>query len=68
MAYLADVEDGRAAGWGARGVAAARLRATIGIALDFFTWRTLNERGLGSGLAVAVMSSAVRAAAASWRG
>ena len=65
LAYLAGVEDGLASGWGARGRAATRLRATIGIALDFFTWRTLNERGLSRGEAIAVMSSAVRAAAAS---
>src|SRR5918999_173611 len=64
-AYLAGVEDGLASGWGARGKAARRLRAAIGLALDFFTWRTLDERGLGRGEAVSVMSSAVRAAAAS---
>ena len=63
-AYLANVEDGLASGWGVRGKAAKRLRATIGVALDFFTWRTLDERGLGRGEAVAVMASAVRAAAA----
>jgi AcrR family transcriptional regulator len=65
LAYLNGVEDGLASGWGARGKAAARLRATIGLALDFFTWRTLHERGLGRDEAVAVMASAVRAAAAS---
>ena len=64
QAYLADVEDGLASGWDVRGKAARRLRATIGVALDFFTWRTLDERGLGRREAVAVMSSAVRAAAA----
>ena len=64
LAYLADVEDGLASGWGARGKAARRLRAAIGLALDFFTWRTLGERGLGRSDAVAVMSGAVRAAAA----
>jgi AcrR family transcriptional regulator len=63
LAYLTDVEDGLASGWGARGKAAKRLRASIGLALDFFTWRTLNERGLSRGEAMAVMSSAVRAAA-----
>ena len=32
---------------GARaGTAATRLRATIGLALDFLAWRTLHERGL----------------------
>jgi len=67
LAYLADVEDGLASGWGARGKAAKRLRATIGLALDFLAWRTLNERGLSRTDAIAVMSSAVRAAAASGR-
>jgi AcrR family transcriptional regulator len=61
LAYLAEIEDGLAAGWPAGGKAA---RATIALALDFFTWRTLNERGLSRGEAPAVMSSAVRAAAA----
>jgi AcrR family transcriptional regulator len=64
LAYLAAVEDGLAAGWGVRGTAARRLRATIGLALDFLSWRTLHRRGLGRADAIAVMSSAVRAAAA----
>jgi AcrR family transcriptional regulator len=63
LAYLAGVEDGLAAGWGVRGKAARRLRGAIGLALDFFAWRTLHERGLGRADAVAVMASAVRAAA-----
>jgi AcrR family transcriptional regulator len=67
LAYLADIEDGLAAGWGARGTAAKRLRATIGLALDFLAWRTLYERGLSRTEAIAVMSSAVRAAAVSGR-
>jgi AcrR family transcriptional regulator len=62
-AYLAHVEDGLAAGWGARGNAARRLRATIGLALDFLAWRTLHERGLSRADAITVMASAVRAAA-----
>jgi AcrR family transcriptional regulator len=61
-AYLANVEDGLAAGWGARGKAAKRLRATIGLALDFLAWRTLHQRGLSRADAITVMSSAVRAA------
>jgi AcrR family transcriptional regulator len=65
VAYLASVEAGLAAGWGARGKAAARLRAAIGLALDFFTWRTLDARGLARGDAVAVMLAAVRAARSS---
>lgn len=67
LAYLAAVEDGLAAGWGARGTAARRLRATIGLALDFHSWRTLHLRGLSRAETIAVMSSAVRAAAATTR-
>jgi AcrR family transcriptional regulator len=62
-AYLANIEDGLASGWRARGHAARRLRATIGLALDFLAWRTLHERGLSRSDTIAVMSSAVRAAA-----
>ena len=62
LAYLAAIEDGLAQGWGARGKAAKRLRATIGLALDFHAWRTLHERGLDRSAAIAVMSSAVGAA------
>ena len=61
-AYLAAVEDGLARGWGARGKAAARLRAALGLALDFYTWRTLTERGVARADTVAVMSAAVGAA------
>jgi AcrR family transcriptional regulator len=64
LEYLAGVEQGLAEGWGARGKAATRLHATIGLALDFTTWRTLHERGLGRRDAAEVMTSAVRAAAA----
>jgi len=60
LAYLSRVEEGLAAGWKP---ADTRLRATIGLALDFFAWRTLSERGLTRDDAVAVMASAVRAAA-----
>ena len=63
LAYLAHIEDGLAPGWGARGRAAKRLRAAIALALDFQAWRTLHERGLDRADAIAVMSSAVRAAA-----
>jgi AcrR family transcriptional regulator len=67
LEYLARVEDGLAAGWGARGKAAQRLRAGIALALDFYAWRTLYERGLGRPDAVSVMSSAVAAAASAGR-
>jgi AcrR family transcriptional regulator len=65
FAYLEGIEDGLAPGWGARGNAARRLRATIGLALDFLAWRTLHERGLSRADAIDVMSAAVRAASAS---
>ena len=64
LTYLAAVEDVLATGWGVRGRAARRLRATIGLALDFHAWRGLRERGLDRADAVAVMASAVRASAA----
>jgi AcrR family transcriptional regulator len=67
LAYLAAVEDGLATGWGVRGKAAKRLRATIGLALDFLAWRTLHERGLSRRDAIAVMVSAVSAAAGQLR-
>jgi AcrR family transcriptional regulator len=62
-AYLAAVEDGLASGWGVRGRAATRLRAAIALALDFFAWRTLHERGLGRADATAIMVAAVRGVA-----
>ena len=64
LAYLAAVEDALAVGWGARGRAARRLRAAIGLALDFHAWRGLHERGLARADAVAVTAAAVRASAA----
>jgi hypothetical protein len=63
LAYLAAVEDSLVPGWGARGRAATRLRAALGLALDFFAWRTLQERGLARADAVSLMAGAVRAAA-----
>ena len=63
VAFMAEVEDGLAAGWGARGAAARRLRAAIGLALDFTAWRTLHRRGLARSDAIAVMAGAVRASA-----
>ena len=59
LAYLAAVEDMLAAGWGVRGKAAKRLRAAIGLALDFYTWRTMHERGVARDDAVAIMAAAV---------
>jgi hypothetical protein len=66
LAYLADVEVGVAVGRGAHGRTAERVRDD-GLAHDFLAWRTLKERGLSRTDAIAVMSSAVRAAAVSGR-
>jgi AcrR family transcriptional regulator len=63
LAFLAAVEDGLAAGWGARGAAARRLRAAVGLALDFSAWRTLHQRGLARADVIGVMSGSVRASA-----
>jgi AcrR family transcriptional regulator len=62
LAYLRAVEDGLVPGWGARGKAATKLRAALALALDFYAWRTLHERGLARAETVAVMAAAVRAA------
>jgi AcrR family transcriptional regulator len=56
-AYLAAVEELLASGW----EPTPRLRAAIGLALDFYAWRTLHARGLARTDAVAVMASAIRA-------
>lgn len=63
QAFLAEIEDGLMAGWGARGSAARRLRATVALALDFHAWRTVHGRGLSRADVVAIMASAVRSAA-----
>ncbi len=63
LAYLDRVENDLAKGWGVRGKAARRLRAALGLALDFHSWRTLHARGLARADVIAVMASAVRAAA-----
>jgi AcrR family transcriptional regulator len=57
-AYLAAVEQTLLPGW----EATTRRRAAIALALDFYAWRTLHERGLDRADTVAVMSAAVAAA------
>jgi AcrR family transcriptional regulator len=58
--YLARVEDDLAKGWGVRGTRARRLRAAIGLALDFYGWRTLHARGLDRADVISVMTAAIR--------
>jgi AcrR family transcriptional regulator len=64
LAYLGAVEDSLVPGWGARGRPATQLRAALGLALDFFAWRTLHERGLARADSVALMTGAVRSVTA----
>ncbi|WP_028066038.1 TetR/AcrR family transcriptional regulator [Solirubrobacter soli] len=67
MPIIAEIQQGRHAYLAAveetlLGVdATTRQRATIGLALDFYAWRTLHERGLDRADAVAVMASVVSA-------
>ena len=51
--------DGLAAGFGARGRRAERLRALMGLALDFWTWQRLTREGLGDEAAADMMAQAV---------
>jgi AcrR family transcriptional regulator len=55
--YLGLIQDGLAAGRGLRGRRAEHVRAAIGHALAFPTWRSLaREQGLGNADAVELMS------------
>jgi AcrR family transcriptional regulator len=58
---LADLAGALAAGFGARGSRAERLRALVTLALDFGTWRRLSREGLGDPAAAELMSRAVAA-------
>jgi AcrR family transcriptional regulator len=55
-AFLAEVAGGLAAGWGLKGEAQRVLRAVVGLALRYETWRSLTEEGLSNEEAVAAMS------------
>jgi AcrR family transcriptional regulator len=67
--YLGSVRDGLAAGRGLRGRRARVVRAAIGHALAFPTWRSLTrEQGLGDDDAVELMCRLVEDAAGAGRG
>lgn len=67
-AYLGSIQDGLAAGRGLRGRRARYVRAAIGHALAFQTWRSLaREQGLGNDEAVELMSRLVEDAAGAAR-
>jgi AcrR family transcriptional regulator len=59
--YLEEVRDLLAEGWEVRGKKRKRLRATLALALDFHTWRSLERgSGLSRNEAVETMLEAVR--------
>jgi hypothetical protein len=66
--FLGSIQDNLAAGRGLRGRRAQVVRAAIGHALAFPTWRSLTrEQGLRNGDAVELMSRLVEDAAGSAR-
>jgi AcrR family transcriptional regulator len=68
-AYLRSIQEGLAAGRGLRGRRARLVRAAIGHALAFPTWRSLtHEQGLSNDEAVELMCRLVEDAAGSDRG
>lgn len=62
--YLGQVAAGLAAGWNLRGDAQRELRAAVGHAVCFSTWRSLEEEGLEASRAAAVMTEMVACLAA----
>ena len=60
---LAEVAGALADAFGARGRRAARLRALIRLALDFWTWRRLGAEGLDDEAAAELMAAAAATAA-----
>jgi AcrR family transcriptional regulator len=61
--YFREVAGGLSAGWGADGEVQRRIRASIGHALGFHTWRSLMQQGLSDRESVALMVGLVTAAA-----
>ena len=55
----ADLADGLAKGFGARGRRAEKLRALLRVAVDFWTWRRLTREGLDDEAAAEVMAASV---------
>ena len=55
----AELADGLAAAFAARGRRAERLSAMIRLALDFWTWRRLTREGLDDGAAAELMAAAI---------
>jgi AcrR family transcriptional regulator len=57
----AELADGLAAGFAARGKRAERLNALIRLAVDFWTWRRLSREGLDDEAAADLMAAAIAA-------
>jgi AcrR family transcriptional regulator len=57
----AQLADALASGFGARGLRAERVRALVGLAIDFWTWRRLDREGLDDAAAAALMTESVAA-------
>lgn len=58
---VAELAAGLAAGFGARGRRAERVRAFTALAVDFGAWRRLDREGLDDAIAAKLMSDAVAA-------
>ena len=57
----AELADGLAAAFAARGRRAERLSALIRLALDFWTWHRLSREGLDDDAAAELMAAAIAA-------
>jgi AcrR family transcriptional regulator len=61
---LAELGDTLAAGFPTRGARRHRVRALVGLALDFWTWRRLTRQGLDDASAAELMAEMVAATSA----
>lgn len=61
--YMGEVAAGLAAGWGVAAGRQARVRAAVGHALRFSTWRSLTDEGLSEEEAAELMTALVAGAA-----
>jgi AcrR family transcriptional regulator len=62
--HIAGLGDALAAGFGPGSGSAQRVRASVSLALDFWTWRRLAGEGMSDDDAAALMADAVEAACA----
>jgi AcrR family transcriptional regulator len=60
---MAALAEALTAGVGARGARAARVRAVVALALDFWTWQRLDREGLADADAAVLMADLVTSAA-----